>query len=603
MSQQSLMETFLAKKRAGVLVPLFSVYSKNSFGVGDLSDLKLVIDWAQDTNHSIVQLLPMNEMGGLLCPYDSLSSFALEPVYISLLDADLPKDKSFKRQIESLRKNIPASKTYLNYAVRGDKLRIMREIFMHCDLEENPDFAKFRQDNAYWLGDFSLFKALKDNFNGAAWFDWPDEYRNRDQKTLGEFRRQHSADITFQEWMQWQLFKQFKDAKEYAHSKKLFLKGDLPILVSRDSADVWVHPEFFKLEFAAGAPPDMYCAKGQRWGMPTYNWEKIKSDGYKYLKEKLRYAQNFYDILRVDHVVGLFRIWSIPYSDSTQNQGLNGFFDPRDEWRWKGQGRELLEVMQQSSSMFLCAEDLGVIPPACTETLKDLKIPGNDVQRWVKDWNVRHDFLAPQDYRKFSVAMLSTHDTTNWPAWWENEAGTVDEALFIRKCSDQRNIGYDYVKNQLFDPVLSRHGRLRWRQEVNSVDELLTRLSCGRHFSADELRDFIELYENSFQEKDKLWKALGLKGQMRENCTSALLQAILYMSFQTSSLFVINTIFDLLFLGDTLKGDPYQYRINTPGTVSDKNWSLLLPLSVEELKKSPINKEIREMVVNSERSV
>jgi len=603
MVQSCQKEVFLSKKRAGILVPLFSVYSKNSFGIGDFSDLKLILDWVFDTGGTILQLLPMNEMGGLLCPYDSLSSFALEPAYISLLDIPLPKDKSFKRQIESLRKNIPVNKHYVDYSLRDEKIRILREIFLLSDLDGCKDFVTFKVDNSYWLEDFSLFKVLKDKHQGRPWYDWPLEFKSRNPDALIKFRKRYLDEITFQEWLQWQLCVQFKAALAHARNMKVYLKGDLPILVSRDSADVWAHPDFFKLEFAAGAPPDMYCAKGQRWGMPTYNWDKIKEDGYKYLREKLKYAENFYDMLRVDHVVGLFRIWSIPYADPLENQGLNGFFDPADESQWKDHGKELLNVMLESTEMFLCAEDLGVIPYSCTQTLKELNIPGNDVQRWVKDWNVLHDFLRPQDYRFLSVAMLSTHDTTNWPAWWENEAGTVDEALFIRKCSDQRSIGFDYVKNQLFEPTLSRHGRLRWRKEVDSVDELLKRLCCGRHIPAEHLKDFIDLYENSFQEKEKLWKALSLPGSTPEKCNNVILNAVLESTFAASSLFVINTIFDLLFLGDILKGDAWQYRINTPGTISDKNWSLFMPISIEELRRHPVNKTIRARVIKSGRGV
>ena len=129
------------------------------------------------------------------------------------------------------------------------------------------------------------------------------------------------------------------------------------MLVSRDSADVWAHPDFFKLEFAAGAPVDMYCAKGQRWGMPTHNWDRIRSDNFTYVKEKLKVAENFYDILRIDHVVGLFRIWSIPYNEPQETQGLNGFFDPGDENAWGPHGRDLLSILQKSSSLSLCAED------------------------------------------------------------------------------------------------------------------------------------------------------------------------------------------------------------------------------------------------------
>ncbi|MDD5568229.1 MAG: 4-alpha-glucanotransferase, partial [Candidatus Omnitrophica bacterium] len=365
MPQASQLEYFFPRKRAGVLVPVFSLHSKNSFGIGDLADLKSVIDWCRDTGNSVVQLLPMNDMGGLFCPYDALSAFALEPLYISLVDLDLPKDKSIKRQIEALRKNLKSDKKYVDYSVKNEKLRVLREIFsLNADVDSEA-FSRFRSDNAYWLLDYVLFKTLKSKFGESAWYDWPPEFRNRDKAALENFRKENALEIKFQKWVQWQLFEQFKAVKEYAKEKKVFINGDLPILVSRDSSDVWAHPEFFKLEFAAGAPPDMYCSKGQRWGMPTYNWSRISDEGYLYLKEKLKYAENFYDILRVDHVVGLFRIWSIPHNDPLENQGLHGSFDPVNEAEWREHGRKILEVMLKSTRMILCAEDLGVIPQCC----------------------------------------------------------------------------------------------------------------------------------------------------------------------------------------------------------------------------------------------
>jgi len=370
----------------------------------------------------------------------------------------------------------------------------------------------------------------------------------------------------------------------------------LPILVSRDSADVWQHRGFFKLDFAAGAPPDMYCSKGQRWGMPTYNWEVISADGYKYLKEKLKYAEELYDILRIDHVVGLFRIWSIPYNEPLENKGVNGFFDPLDESLWQEHGHKILTAINNNTKMLLCAEDLGVIPKACTDTLKDLGIPGNDVQRWVKDWQVKHDFLAPPEYRKLSVAMLSTHDTTNWSAWWENEAGTVDEALFIRKCNE-RGIDFNAARDRLFDLEFSRYGRLRWLDKIDTVDKLVSILGKRR----EELADFINFYENSYHEKEKLWKHLGMGGIMREKSDREIVKAALKISLDSSAVFCVNTIFDWLYLGDSLKGDSYQYRINTPGTISEKNWSLTLPIPLEELLKQKINKEIRQMIKSANR--
>ena len=583
------------QKRAGVSVALFSVYSKNSVGIGDLDDLKLLIGWANKTGNTIIQLLPMNEIGAIFCPYDSLSSFAIEPAYLSL--NKLTASNKIKNKIEDLKERFPKVRAHVDYGIKKEKLSLLWEIFCadnNCDSEE---LKQFITQNSYWLNDFALFKVIKDDQNGKAWYEWEDKYKNRDTTRLEDFHNEHKKQIIFQQWMQWLAFKQFKAVKKYAQEQKVLIKGDLPILISRDSADVWAHPEFFQLDYAAGAPPDMYCAKGQRWGMPTYNWERISSDRYRYLKEKLSYAENFYDILRIDHVVGLFRIWSIPYNEPLENQGLNGFFDPKDESKWLEHGRKILTVMLDNTNMLFCAEDLGVIPKVCPHTLKELGIPGNDVQRWVKEWKVKHDFLPSKDYRVPSVAMLSTHDTTNWPAWWENEAGTVDEGLFIRKCSDHRQINFSSVKGKLFDLSRSVHGRLRWLNSIDSVHKLVSILGKKK----EELADFIDIYENTFREKKKLWKYLDLKGPMREKSDADIVKAALKITLESSAIFCINTIMDWLYLTDIFKGDPYQYRINTPGTISGNNWSLTIPISLDDLLKHKVCQDIRRMVAASGR--
>ncbi len=575
-------------KRAGVLIPLFTVYSKNSYGIGDLGDLKLIIDWAKLTGNSIVQLLPMNEVGGLFCPYDALSSFALEPAYICFKDFPEIAGRKF---------NPPSSDTHhLDYTVKAEKLRLLWEVYLATDLSEAWDFEEFQRKNSYWLTDFALFKVLKEYHQGKPWFAWAAHFRERQPESLRQFQQENIETITFQMWLQWILFKQFKEAAAYAFANGIFIKGDLPVLVSRDSADVWSHPEFFKLDFAAGAPPDMYAALGQRWGMPTYNWENIAYDQYHYIREKLRYAQEFYNILRIDHVVGLFRIWSIPYNDPQENQGLHGVFDPPEENLWHQHGRQILSVMLESTQMLLCAEDLGVIPKCCTDTLLEFGIPGNEVQRWVKDWNLRHDFLRPQEYRQLAVAMLSTHDTTNWKAWWQYEAGTVDQGLFTRRCIE-RKIDFARVGPILFDPELSFHGRLRWKTTIDSADKLVAVLGKDK----DQVGDFIEFYENTFGEKQKLWRLLDCPGQMTETADTALLTRVMQFVLDARAVFCINSIRDYLTLGDLFQGDAYQYRVNVPGTISPKNWSLRLPLSLEELLAHSLNQQIRKMIEASGR--
>lgn len=576
------------KKRAGVLIPLFTVHSKNSYGVGDLGDLKLIIDWAKLTANSIIQLLPMNELGGLFCPYDALSSFALEPAYICLKDFPAISGKKFNP--------VSAEPGYVDYGLKKEKLALLWDVYLKVDLTEALDFEEFQRKNAYWLLDFALFKVLKEYHQGKPWYEWEPGFKFRQSDLLRQFHQENIEKVTFQMWLQWILFKQFKAASLHAAANNIFIKGDLPVLVSRDSADVWSHLEFFKLDFAAGAPPDMYAALGQRWGMPTYNWEAIAKDNYRYIKEKLKYAQEFYNILRIDHVVGLFRIWSIPYHAPQENQGLNGVFDPLDEQLWDQHGRKILSVLVANTRMLLCAEDLGVIPKCCTDALLEFGIPGNDVQRWVKDWNIRHDFLKGSQYRKLAVAMLSTHDTTSWRAWWQYEAGTVDQGLFIRKCND-RKIDFARVSPKLFEPSLSFHGRLRWSKNIDAVDKLLWELGKKK----EEAGDFIELYENTFGEKEKLWKLLDCPGAPAEEASAELLARAIKLVLNSSAVFCINSIRDYLSLADIFKGDPYPYRINVPGTISPKNWSLRLPLSLEELLKHPVNLQIRKLIVDSAR--
>lgn len=584
------------KKRTGILIPLFSVYSRNSIGIGDLEDLKLIIDWANKTGNSIIQLLPMNELGSLSCPYDSLSSFALEPVYISLSQLPQAKSSEIVIEIEKIKKSFPVGKTYVDYRIKNEKINLLWKIFSKDNPYNFLEFRKFVSQNSYWLEDFAIYKVLKDNQAGRPWYEWEDRFKNRDKYVLEDFRKVYEKQIVFQIWMQWQLYQQFREIKRYAQTKNVLIKGDLPILVSRDSADVWSHPEFFKLDFAAGAPPDMYCAKGQRWGMPTYKWEVIAKDNYRYLKEKIKFAENFYDILRIDHVVGLFRIWSIPYNEPLENQGLNGFFDPKDESKWGEQGKGILSVMLNSTKILLCAEDLGIIPKVCPKTIEELGIPGNDVQRWVKDWKVKHNFFLPKDYRKLSVTMLSTHDTTNWKAWWQYEAGTVDEALFIRKCKE-RGIDYTLVRDKLFDLGLSHHGRLRWLNRITSSNILISILDKPK----EKIGDFIDLYKNTFQEKEKLWKLLGMKGTVTEEASQELVKRVLKMNLDSNAIFCIQTIIDWLSITDIFKGDPYQYRINTPGKISEKNWSLAIPISLDELLQHKVCAEIRKMIITSGR--
>ncbi|MDP2912703.1 MAG: 4-alpha-glucanotransferase [Candidatus Omnitrophota bacterium] len=587
------------RKRAGVLVPLFSVYSANSVGIGDMDDLKLLVDWCEKTGNSILQLLPMNEISSTFCPYDAISSFALEPSYISLTKIPASQNKFIKNKISDIKERFRArALAHVDYGIKEAKEKALRQVYAAEEGRFPAEFKKFMDDNRYWIDDFALFKVLKSHHGGRPWYEWEGIYRDRNSECVRSFEKERNEEALFHKWVQWIAASQFEEAKAYAGAKGILIKGDLPILISRDSADVWARQGLFHLEFSAGAPPDMYCAKGQRWGVPTYNWEAIAEDDYRYLKEKLGFAQKFYDILRVDHAAGLFRIWSIPNNDPAENEGLRGAFDPSDENKWEEHGRLILTVMVENTDMLLCAEDLGTIPKACPETLKEFGMPGNDVQRWMKDWKESHDFLSPEEYRLAAVSMLSTHDTTNWSAWWENEAGTVDEAVFIEKTLN-RGINYASVQGRLFAAGSSRHGRLRWLGSVDSAEKLVEILGKPK----DEIADFVEMYENSYGEKEKLWEHLNMKGAMSEKSGCALAANMLKANLKTKSIFCINLLIDYLYLTEIFKGDPYKNRINRPGTVKKTNWSLVVPVGLEELLRHKVCGKIREMISASGRGM
>lgn len=577
-------------RRAGVITPLFSIYSKNSVGIGDFEDLKLLADWCKKSGLSIIQLLPLNDVGFDFRPYDAQSTIALEPMYLSLSRlSDAPK-KKFDSQIRSIQKNFPIGRRCVNYGIKQAKLELLRIIFKSCQLQKLANFRSFSQQHAAWLDEYVLFKVIQEEHHGAGWEDWPEGLKARDPSTLKQFCKLHTESLDFHRWLQWQLFEQFKDAACYAKKQGVLLMGDLPFLVSRNSADVWAHQNYFKLDLSSGAPPDPYYALGQRWGMPPYNWNEIIRDQYQYLKEKLRYASNFYDIYRIDHVVGAFRIWTISLSEPRETHGLKGVFDPADESKWEEHGRRLLSAMIENCDMLPCGEDLGVIPDCCFKTLKEFGIPGIDVQRWIRDWDKSHDFKEPMNYRENSIATISTHDMTALAAWWKYEAGTVDEELFMRKCRE-KGIDFNAVEQRLFNVANSGHGRLRWKKEITSKERLLEVLRK----SQDEAWELVNLYLGTCDEKGRFWRFLGFDGSPADEANVEFVKRALEKANQAASIFSIQLLQDYLSLADLKNPDLWNFRINFPGTLNPTNWTLQVPYFLEEMMSLPMNRTIAQI--------
>lgn len=584
------------KRRAGVNVPLFSIYSKQSVGIGELPDLKFLVDWCRKTNLSLIQLLPLNEIGSQFSPYDPQSGFAIEPMYLSLNRLREVNMKPFHGQVKLLRSHFPSGNGRVNYGIKAAKLEHLWKIFQEEVKKDPAPFKQYRRVNRFWLKDYVCFKVIKEENGQKSWEEWPVQFRNRNVQAIQNFRDRHKERIRFYEWLQWQLFEQLRDIRQYARSKRVLMMGDLPFLPSRDSSDVWANQEYFKLDLSSGAPPDVYFFKGQRWGTPPCDWEKMSAYSYHYLAQKLKYAENFYDALRIDHVVGFFRLWTIPLSEPLEHGGLNGVFDPSDESKWEEHGRKLLLFMIQGTKMLITAEDLGTVPECSYRVLKEFAIPGIDVQRWIRDPAKHYDFKPPEEYRRNSVATLSTHDMAPFNAWWEYEAGTVYEPLFRRRC-EAKGIAFEEVRAKLFDLERSKHNRLRWKQEISHIDTLVRVL--GK--SEVELGDLIDLYRYSYDEKIKFWHDLGFSMSYEEKSSPELVERALEKISSTVSIFNVQLLQDWLALADILKGDSWEARINTPGVISEKNWTFVVPVSLEEMKSLPITRKIKRINTNSSR--
>ena len=341
---------------AGVAVPVFALRTEDSFGVGEFNDIKKMVDWAVKTGQSIIQLLPINDTTMTRTwvdsyPYNACSSFALHPMFVHLPAAGLRRDATYKARQQELE-----AEAKIDYEkVNNYKYEYLRKLFASkgAAVLESDSFKAFMASNGEWLIPYAAFNVLRDVTGTPDFHEWK-EYSTFDKKKIAAFVEKNRADIDFYCYVQYLLDAQLKDAVAYAHVHGVALKGDLPIGVSRNSADAWQHPELFHMDSQAGAPPDAFSADGQNWGFPTYNWEKMAEDGYAWWKGRMRKMSEYFDAFRIDHILGFFRIWEIPCQ---YKSGLMGHFSPampypEDELRSMG-----FDPYQGSDTNVLFVED------------------------------------------------------------------------------------------------------------------------------------------------------------------------------------------------------------------------------------------------------
>lgn len=310
-------------KGAGVALPIFSLKSNNSLGVGEFLDLLPTIDWAKSVGLKLIQILPINDTSATFSnrdsyPYAAISVFALHPIYLNLEKIGVPKD-----QLTDLIDKFNSLDTLQYEEVINVKMEIARAVYAENfeKLVQDKEFSDFITENQHWLNEYALFCLLRDLYKTVNFEQWQ-KYKDFNPSIKLDFEEK---ELLFYSFLQYHLHLQLFQVANYAREQGIVLKGDLPIGIYRYSVDAWIAPHLYNMNGQAGAPPDAFAQNGQNWGFPTYNWKEMAKDEYSWWKNRFRHLSQYFDAFRIDHILGFFRIWDIPYQ---QIQGILGIFNP-----------------------------------------------------------------------------------------------------------------------------------------------------------------------------------------------------------------------------------------------------------------------------------
>lgn len=398
------------------MVPLFSIYSNQSCGIGEYLDLLPLIAWCRTCGFDVIQLLPLNDTGLGTSPYDAISAFALNPTYVSL--RALPYLERMPQAEERLQKIAYWTQTerVKHHIVRELKQVFLREYLglVGSTLSEDPAFIQFVQEQSFWLPSYSLFKSLKEFHYWKKWEEWPEEHRSLDRIQELLAQPTWTESMRYHELLQFLCFQQLSHVQKIASAEGVLLTGDVPILINKESADVWFFRSLFECNESAGAPPDFYAPEGQNWGFPLYNWKAMEESQYRWWKERIRYATSFYQVYRLDHIVGFFRIWAIaPHGPASE-----GRFIPAEDDVAMQAGKRHLSHIIADSSLLPIGEDLGSVPPYVRHILSELGICGTKVMRWERDYQGDQNFIPIENFPQCSMTTVSTHDSDLLRGWW-----------------------------------------------------------------------------------------------------------------------------------------------------------------------------------------
>jgi 4-alpha-glucanotransferase len=421
----------MTRRQSGISVPLFTLASTESWGLGEFHDLPMFAKWAGEAGQSVLQILPINELPPIeRSPYSAISAMALDPIYISLpqvvdfagLGGELALDAADRAVLASVR-----GSARIRYSeIRTLKQRWLRhsyDRFVRLDVSRGSPraarFATFVADEAWWLDEYAVFRALHAWHEELPWHLWPELLARAEATAVSAARQALRSEIDYRMYLQWIAAEQWAEAKRLAWPLRIL--GDLPFMNSVDSPDVWARQREFRFDATIGAPPDAFSETGQDWGLPPWRWDVMAESGFAWMRARARRYAALYDGFRIDHLVGLYRMYIRPL-----DQAQPAFFAPGDEPTQTRLGETMIGVLGSGSpTPMLIAEDLGVIPPFVRASMARLDLPGLKVLRWEKHWDrPGHPAIDPKEFPDCSVATTGTHDIEPLAA---TEDGQTDE--------------------------------------------------------------------------------------------------------------------------------------------------------------------------------
>lgn len=635
----------LTRYLSGVLVPVSALRTERSIGVGEFADLPELAAWCARVGLDLIQILPVNDTGWQPSPYSALTAFGLHPLYLRV--TDLPEYESLQGEgrggtdahIARIRASHDSDSRIRYGALRDEKLALLRSIYERSISADGESGKKVRAfaDQHEWVWTYAGFKTLKQRNGGAPWTEW-NELRDPTPSQLAVFvsNPSNAEELLFHVWLQQRLHEQLLDAARRVADLGITLKGDLPILINEDSADAWMHREYFSGSLRAGSPPDAESALGQNWGLPVYDWDALAADDYSWWRNRLRQASSYYAAYRIDHVLGFFRVWSIPAGDLT---GYLGHYEPGataarerlhelgmddarirwlaephipGEWIRSGLGEEADEVLEdlldqvEDQDLYRLGEsvrsesDIASLP--LSEDARSwlmgqyrnralIRIKGD---RFVNAWSYGEcsRFRELPEEQKEPVWRLAGELFHRSEKAWEDQGRRL--LSMMRETGDMLACAEDLGAIPAVVPgVLAELGILglriprwarRWNQEGQPfipVTEYPFLTVC-----ASSVHDTSTLrgWWNEEEKRGPFWASLGQPDAPPTDYDADTAKRVVASFLNTSSALCVFQIQDLLALAaEGRQGSPEEERVNVPGTMSEFNWGYRLPGTLEEL--------------------